>query len=309
MKILIADKLHEDGIQVFLDNGFEIVKNYTITKEDLKIEIEKYAGIVVRSRTKLTSDVLENAKNLKVIGRAGVGLDNVDLKKAEELKIKVFNTPEAPSVSVAELTIGLILSLARHISKADETLHNNQWLKGEYMGYNLQGKKVGLIGFGNIGQAVAKRCAALEMQIGIFDVVPEIIETAEKLGYKIYSSVDELVQDAQIISLHVPITPQTENIINESRLKLMNKNTIIINTARGGLIDEISLVKALENGDIAGAALDVYKKEPLKDESLINCKKNLILTPHLGAQTLETQIHASVKVAEKISDFLLLIKL
>ena len=304
MKILIADKLHEDGIKVFLDNGFEIIKNYTITKEDLKKEIGNYDGIVVRSRTKLTSDVLENAKNLKVIGRAGVGLDNVDLKKAEELKIKVFNTPEAPSVSVAELTVGLILSIVRHISKADETLHNNQWLKGDYMGYTIQGKKVGLIGFGNIGQAVAKRCAALEMQVGIFDVVQEIIETANELGYKIYSSVDELVQDAQIISLHVPITPQTENIINESKLKLMKKEAIIINTARGGLIDEKALVNALENGYIAGAALDVYKEEPLKDEGLINCKKNLILTPHIGSQTAETQIQASVQIAEKISNFL-----
>jgi len=304
MKILIADKLHEDGIQVFLDNGLEIIKSYTITKEDLKNEIGKYDGIVVRSRTKLTSDVLENAKNLKVIGRAGVGLDNVDLKKAEELKIKVFNTPEAPSVSVAELTVGLILSIVRHISKADETLHNNQWLKGDYMGYTIQGKKVGLIGFGNIGQAVAKRCAALEMQVGIFDVVQEIIETANELGYKIYSSVDELVQDAQIISLHVPITPQTENIINESKLKLMKKEAIIINTARGGLIDEKALVNALENGYIAGAALDVYKEEPLKDEGLINCKKNLILTPHIGSQTAETQIQASVQIAEKISNFL-----
>ena len=304
MKLLIADKLHEDGIKVFLDNGFEITKSYTIIKEDLKKEIGKYDGIVVRSRTILTADVLENAKNLKVIGRAGVGLDNIDLKKAEKLKIKVLNTPEAPSVSVAELTIGLILSIVRHISKADETLHNGQWLKGDYMGYTVQGKKVGLIGFGNIGQAVAKRCAALEMQIGVFDVVPEIIKTAETLGYKIYSSIDGLLQDAQIISLHVPITPQTENIINESKLKLMKKEAIIINTARGGLIDEKALVKALENGDIAGAALDVYKEEPLKDESLINCKKNLILTPHIGAQTEETQIQASVQIAEKISNYL-----
>jgi D-3-phosphoglycerate dehydrogenase len=304
MKILIADKLHEDGIKVFLDNGLETIKNYTITKEDLKNEIGNYDGIVVRSRTKLTSDVLENANNLKVIGRAGVGLDNVDLKKAEALNIKVFNTPEAPSVSVAELAIGLILSIVRHISKADETLHNSQWLKGESMGYTVQGQKAGLIGFGNIGQAVAKRCAALEMQIGIFDIIPELIETAKKLGYKIYSSVEELIRDAQIISLHVPITPQTENIINENSLKLMKKEAIVINTARGGLIDETALVKALENGDIAGAALDVYKEEPLKDEVLINCKKNLILTPHIGSQTKETQIQASVQIAEKISAYL-----
>jgi D-3-phosphoglycerate dehydrogenase len=304
MKILVADKLNEKGIKIFEDNGFEVSKNFTITKGDLLEEIENYDAIVVRSRTKLRSDVLEKAKNLKVIGRAGVGLDNIDLKKAEELNIKVFNTPEAPSVSVAELTIGLIISLARHISKSDETLHQGQWLKAEYMGYTLKDKKIGLIGFGNIGQAVAERCAALKMQIGIFDVLAEVIEKAKILGYTIYNSVDELIEDVQIISLHVPVNPHTENMIDEHRLNLMRKDAIIINTSRGKLIDETALVKVLKNNEIRGAALDVFREEPLKNEELIEIKDNLILTPHLGAQTTETQVDAAVMIAEKLSDYL-----
>jgi len=304
MKILISDKLQEEGIKILQNNGFEIFKNFSISHEDLKKEIEDYEAIVIRSRTKLTSEVLEKAKNLRVIGRAGVGLDNVDLKKAKELGIEVFNTPEAPSISVAELTIGLILSLVRHISRADETTHGGKWLKSNYMGYVLKGKKIGLIGFGNIGQEVAKRCAALEMIIGIYDVDKNIKEKARELGFTVYPSVDELIQDVQIISLHIPATVDTENTIDERRLNLMNENTLIINTARGSLIEETALIKALKNKKIGGAALDVYREEPLKNKELWDINENLILTPHIGSQTNETQIQASIMVAEKISDFL-----
>ncbi len=304
MKILIADKLREEGIKIFEENGFDVVKKFSINLEDLKKEIGNYDAIVIRSRTKLTADVLENAKKIKVIGRAGVGLDNVNLEKARELNIEVFNTPEAPSVSVAELTIGLLLSLVRHISKADETMHCGQWLKNDYMGYTLQGKKIGLIGFGNIGQAVAKRCEALGMIIGVYDKDSAVIEKAQKLGYKVYRLVDDLIKDVQIISLHIPATVETENTINERRLKMMNKNTIIINTARGNLIDEGALLKALKKNEIGGAALDVYREEPLKNLDLCNCENNLILTPHLGSQTIETQLQASIMIAERIVDFL-----
>ena len=304
MKILISDKFQEEGTKIFQENGFEVVKNFTITPEELKQEIVKYDAIVIRSRTKLTADILENATNLKVIGRAGVGLDNVDLEKAEQMKIKVFNTPEAPSVSVAELTIGLMLSFARHITKADKTMHEGEWLKNDYMGYILKGKKVGLIGFGNIGQAVAKRCAALEMDVGVFDVIPELLEKAKAMGYTVYSSIDDLVRKAQIISLHVPANQHTKNMINGERLKLMNENTIIINTARGALIDEEALIESLKNGEIGGAALDVFREEPLKNEDLYNISDNLILTPHIGSSTVETQVSAAVGVAEKITQFL-----
>ncbi len=304
MRILISDKLREEGIKIFQDNGFEVVKKFSINHEDLKNEIENYDAIVIRSRTKITAEILENSKNLRVIGRAGVGLDNIDLKKAEELNIKVLNTPEAPSISVAELTVGLLLCLVRHISIADQTMHCGEWCKNEYMGYLLMGKKIGLIGFGKIGQAVAKRAAALEMKIGIYDVDNKVKAEAQELGYKVYNSVDELVQDSQIVSLHIPVTAKTENTIDERRLKLMNKNTIIINTARGNLIDEEALINALKNKEIGGAALDVYREEPLKNMKLSSCENNLILTPHIGSQTIETQIHASTMIAEKVSDYL-----
>ena len=304
MTILISDKLREEGIKIFQENNFEIIKKFSISPQELKNEIENYDGIVIRSRTKLTADILEKATSLKVIGRAGVGLDNVDLLKAEELNIKVFNTPEAPSVSVSELTIGLLLSLVRHISKADQTMHCGEWCKSDYMGYVLKGKKIGLIGFGNIGQTVAKIAIAMGMKIGIYDVDPNMKKKAHELKYTVYPSVDDLVKDSQIISLHIPATAKTENTIDERRLKLMNKNTILINTARGNLIDEAALLKALENKEIGGAALDVYRKEPLDNMDLCNCMDNLILTPHIGSQTEETQIQGSTMIAEKMINYL-----
>ncbi len=304
MKILISDKLKEEAIKILQSNGFNVVKKYSISYEELKKEIENYDAIIIRSRTKLTSEILENAKKLKVIGRAGVGLDNIDMKKAEELNIKVLNTPEAPSISVAELTIGLLLSLVRHISKADQTMHCGEWCKSDYMGNILKGKKIGLIGFGNIGQAVAKICDAMGMDIGIYDVDETIKEKAKNFGYRVHPSVDELIKDSQIISLHIPSTVQTENTIDEKRIGLMNEKAILINTARGNLIDETALIKALKNKKIGGAALDVYRKEPLKNMDLCSCEENLVLTPHIGSQTEENQSQASIMIAEKISDYL-----
>ena len=307
MKVLISDKIQQEGVKILQENGFEVVKNFEITNDQLKKEIHNYDGIVIRSRTKLTADVLANAKNLKAIGRAGVGLDNVDRKKAAELKIEVLNTPDAPSVSVAELALGLMFTLARNISIADRTMHLGEWNKKQYLGYTLKGKKLGLIGFGNIAKELAKRAVALDMEVGVFSRFskgPEAVEEAKDIGCKIYSSIDEVLQDSDIVSLHLPATTQTEKIINETNIKLMKKDSILINTARGKLIDEKALIKALENKEIGGAALDVYRVEPLKDVALSQCKGKLILTPHIGAQTKETQVDAAIKIALKMSSFL-----
>ena len=247
---------------------------------------------------------MENARILKAIGRAGTGLDNIDLNKAKELNVKIFNTPKAPAVSVAELTIGLMISLVRHIPKANQTMHYGQWRKSDYLGSLLKGKKLGLIGFGTIGQEVAKRAIAFDMEIGIYDLDPSVKEIAKQLGYKVYNTIDNLLQDVQITSLHIPATIDTENTIDERRLKLLNKNSIIINTARGILVDEKALIKALKNREIGGAALDVYREEPLKDSDVFSCEDNLVLTPHIGSQTKEAQIQASIDVAKKISGFL-----
>ncbi|MFX0058082.1 MAG: hydroxyacid dehydrogenase [Candidatus Hodarchaeota archaeon] len=307
MKILISDKLEEEGIEIFEKNGFEVERNFSITNEELKKEIEKYDGIVVRSRTKLTTEVLENAKNLKVIGRAGVGLDNVDRQKAKEMKIEVLNTPEAPAITVAEFALGLMFSLARYISVADKTMHRGEWNKSHYLGYTLNGKKLGLIGFGNIAKALAKRAIALGMDVGVysrFSAGPPAIEEAKNIGCKIYPTVEDLLKESEIISLHLPSTPQTENLINEERIKLMNENAIIINTARGQLIDEKALLSALKNKKIGGAALDVYKKEPLDDKNLWEFEENLILTPHIASQSKENQVQAAIMIAEKMVNFL-----
>ncbi|MFX1311393.1 MAG: hydroxyacid dehydrogenase [Promethearchaeota archaeon] len=307
MKILISDKLQEEGIKIFEENGFEVIKNFTITKEELKEKIGEYDGIVVRSRTKLTADVLENAINLKVIGRAGVGLDNIDCKKASELNIEVLNTPEALAVSVAEFALGLILALFRKISYADRTTHEGKWNKNECLGYTLNGKKLGLIGFGNVAKDLAKITIAMGMNVGVFSRFSKgkiAIDEAEKMGVSIFSSIEDLLKKAQIISLHLPSSPQTENIINEERLRLMRKDAIVINTARGSLIDEKALLKALKNKDIAGAALDVYHEEPLKNQELINWSENLILTPHIASQSIESQSTAAITIAEKMSNYL-----
>jgi D-3-phosphoglycerate dehydrogenase len=307
MKILISDKLQDEGIKIFEDNGFEVDKKFTISKEELKSEIEKYDGIVVRSRTKLTYDILEKAKNLKVIGRAGVGLDNIDREKAAELNIEVLNTPEAPAVSVAEFALGLMLALARKISYADRTTHEAQWNKNECLGYTLNGKKLGLIGFGNTAKHLAKITIGIGMNVGVYSRFSKgqvAIDEAKNMGCSIYSSVEDLLKDAQVISLHLPSTPQTENIINEERINLMRNDAILINTARGDLIDEKALVNALENKKIGGAALDVYREEPLKNKDLIDCEDNLILTPHIASQSIENQTAAATMIAEKMSNFL-----
>ncbi|MFX1455723.1 MAG: hydroxyacid dehydrogenase [Promethearchaeota archaeon] len=305
MKILITDEIQKEAFTIFEENSLEYKEFYEFTPNELEKEIQDYDAIIVRSRTKITANILDNAKQLKVIGRAGVGLDNIDVKKAEELGIKVFNTPKASSVSVAELTIGLILNLARHISKADETMHCGRWCKNDYMGYTLMGKKIGLVGFGNVGQEVAKRCSAFGMKISVYDADEEVIKLARKLGYVAFNKADDLIKDSLIISLHLPSTTETKYFINERRLKLMKNNTLLINTARGNLVDENALAKALKDKKIGGAALDVYQQEPLTNMDLCSCEDNLILTPHIGSQTVETQIEASKIITEKVANYLM----
>ncbi|MEJ2295589.1 MAG: hydroxyacid dehydrogenase, partial [Candidatus Lokiarchaeota archaeon] len=293
--------------KIFEENGFDVDKKFSITNDELKEQIEQYHGVVVRSRTKLTADVLDRATNLKVIGRAGVGLDNIDIQKASELGIEVLNTPEAPSITVAEFALGLMFSLTRYISIADRTMHKGEWNKSEYLGFTLHGKKLGLIGFGNIAKQLATRALALGMDVGVysrFSAGPKAIQEAKDMGCQVYPSVDDLLKDADIISLHLPATTQTENIINENAIKMMKKEAILVNTARGQLIDENALLKALKEGEIGGAALDVYRKEPLDNDELRNIEKNLILTPHIASQSQENQIAAAIMIAEKIVQYL-----
>jgi D-3-phosphoglycerate dehydrogenase len=303
MKILISDKINNKGVDLLREKGFRVDEKLDLSSKELEKILPNYDTIIVRSGTKLTRKLLEKANKLKVIGRAGVGLDNIDLNTCERLNIRVMNTPEAPSVSVAELTIGLILNLLRRIPKANSTMHCGEWCKKELLGETLYGKKIGIIGFGNIGREVAKRLSSFQANVGIYDVDPERIHIAIEKGYKAFKSLEELITECEIISLHIPANRWTIKIIDERRINLMGKETILINTARGELIDEDALLNALKNNKIKGAALDVFCREPLGEHDLCNFNENLIMTPHIGSQTIETQIFASTRIAQKIIKF------
>jgi D-3-phosphoglycerate dehydrogenase len=303
MKILISDKIHNKGVDLLREKGFSVDEKFDLSSKELEKILPNYDIIIVRSRTKLNQVLLKKAKKLKVIGRAGVGLDNIDLKTCERLNIKVMNTPEAPSVSVAELTIGLILNLLRRIPKANSTMHCGEWCKKELLGETLYRKKVGIVGFGNIGMEVAKRLNSFQANIGIYDVDPERIDIGIGKGYIVFKSLEELIAACEIVSLHIPVNRHTRKIIDQRCINIMGKDTILINTARGELIDEDALLNALKENKIKGAALDVFCREPLGEHDMCNCRENLILTPHIGSQTIETQMFASTRIAQKIIKF------
>lgn len=300
MKVLIADQINEKGIDELKDIA-EVVVQTDITPEELVDSIADYDGIVVRSRTKVTREVIEASRKLKIIARAGVGVDNVDVKAATEKGIMVVNAPESTSITVAEHTIGIILSLARKIAIADKSVKDGKWEKSKFMGSELSGKTLGIIGMGRIGSQVATRCKAFNMEILVND--PYITEdVAARLGAKIVDR-DTLFKDADVISIHVPLTPETRHSINQEQFKQMKDTAFIVNCARGGIINEEDLYHALVNGDIGGAGLDVFEKEPPKDNPLLNLD-NLVVTPHIGASTREAQRDAAIIVAKEIKKVL-----
>ncbi|AXI25827.1 phosphoglycerate dehydrogenase [Methanofervidicoccus sp. A16] len=297
VKILITDEIHEDAVKILERVGdVEIATN--LSKEELKKKIEDVDVIVVRSGTKLTRDVLEHAKKLKIIARAGVGVDNIDVQYATEKGIIVVNSPDASSISVAELTMGLMLSAARNIPQATASLKRGEWDRKSFKGIELYGKTLGVIGLGRIGQQVVKRAKAFGMNIVGYDpYIPE--DVARSLGVKLLNDINELCKVSDFITLHVPLTPKTRHIIGKEQISLMKKNAIIVNCARGGLIDEKALYEALKDRRIRSAALDVFEEEPPKDNPLLTLD-NVIGTPHQGASTEEAQKSAGIIVAEQI---------
>jgi len=297
VKILITDEIHEDAVKILERVGdVEIATN--LSKEELKKKIEDVDVIVVRSGTKLTRDVLEHAKKLKIIARAGVGVDNIDVQYATEKGIIVVNSPDASSISVAELTMGLMLSAARNIPQATASLKRGEWDRKSFKGIELYGKTLGVIGLGRIGQQVVKRAKAFGMNIVGYDpYIPE--DVARSLGVKLLNDINELCKVSDFITLHVPLTPKTRHIIGKEQISLMKKNAIIVNCARGGLIDEKALYEALKDRRIRSAALDVFEEEPPKDNPLLKLD-NVIGTPHQGASTEEAQKSAGIIVAEQI---------
>jgi len=298
LKVLVCDLIDPEGIELLKEFGFEVLLEPEISMEDLKRKVAEYHVLIVRSRTKVTKDIIDAGKNLKIIARAGAGVDNIDVEYAEKKGIRVVCTPEAVATAVAELTMGLILSLARQIPMADRAMKEGKWIKKEIVGWELQGKTLGIIGFGRIGQRVARLAKAFGMKI----IACELNSVSEHLLKELDVEIvpfEELLKKSDIITLHVPLTQKTYHMIGKKEIEQMKNGVYIVNTSRGSIIDEKALFEALKNGKIAGAALDVYEKEPPNDFSLIKLP-NVICTPHIGAQTLEAQKYASIIVAQKI---------
>ena len=300
-KVLIADDMSPLAAECLKQAGIEVDVITGLDKDGLRDIIGGYEGLVVRSSSKVTSKVIAAADNLKVIGRAGIGVDNIDVDAATAKGIAVMNTPFGNSITTAEHTISMMLAVARQIPEANASTHAGKWEKSRFMGVELMGKTFGIIGCGNIGAVVADRAQGLKMKVIAYDpfLTPE---RAEDLGVE-KVELPELFKRADFISLHTPLTDATRNILNARAFRKMKKGVRIINCARGGLIVEKDLKKALDNGDVAGAALDVFEHEPAENSPLFGMD-NVVATPHLGAATTEAQEKVAQQVAEQIADFL-----
>ncbi len=302
VKVLISDKMSPDAAKVFEARGIDVDVKPGMDKEELSKVIGDYDGIAIRSATKLTPDVLANSGNLKVIGRAGIGVDNVDLPAATQAGIVVMNTPFGNAITTAEHAITMMLSLAREIPAANASTQAGKWEKSRFMGVEIMGKTLGVIGCGNIGAIVCDRAQGLKMKVIGYD--PFLTEErAAKMGIE-KVDLDTLLSRADFITLHTPLTDQTRNIINADALKKTKQGVRIINCARGGLVVEAALKEAIESGHVAGAALDVYEEEPAKVNALFGMDQ-VVCTPHLGASTTEAQEKVAVQVAEQMADYLL----
>ena len=300
-KVLISDKMSPAAAEIFKSRGLEVDVKTGLDKEELIEIIGDYDGLAIRSATKVTPPVLAAAKNLKVIGRAGIGVDNVDMKAATESGVVVMNTPFGNSITTAEHAIAMMFALARQIPEANTSTHDGKWEKSRFMGVELTSKTLGVIGCGNIGSIVAERAIGLRMRVVAFD--PYLSpERALDLGVE-KVELDELLSRADFITLHTPLTDQTRGVLDAEALAKTKKGVRIINCARGGLIDEEALKEALDSGQVAGAALDVFAEEPAKSHILFG-HPNVVCTPHLGASTQEAQENVALQVAEQISEFL-----
>lgn len=295
-KILITDGLHEKG-QAILKPEAEIDDRADISPDELLEVVGIYDAMIVRGRTKITPEVFEAAGNLKVIGRAGVGVDNINLASASSKGITVVNAPQATSLAVAELAIALMLALARSLPTADSSMKSGQWLKKQLKGIELNDKVLGIIGMGNIGSVVAQRGAAFGMKVIGYDLYLSNDEITERGALPV--SMGELLSQSDYISLHIPLTDESRNMINGQTLAQMKRGVRLVCTARGGVIDETALLGALESGQVAGAALDVFSKEPPGLTALV-AHPNVIATPHFGAQTKEAQVRAAVDIATEV---------
>ena len=296
--VLICDQTNPTLKEILEKNGLKVTYEPEITPEQIAEKIGNFQVVVVRGRTKLSRELIEKADKCKIIARVGVGLDNIDEEAAKEKNIRVINAVEGATTAVAELVIGLMLSMAREITRADREIRNGNWIKKELMGSELKGKYLGIIGLGNIGKRLGRLTRALNMNIIGYDVVPIDEEFSKEVGL-MKADLDTLLSSADYVSLHVPLLDSTHHMINAEKLKLMKNTARIINTSRGGVIDEEALYNSLKEGNIAGAALDVFEVEPATGNRLTTLP-NFIATPHMGAQTKEAQLLAANIIAEKI---------
>ena len=300
-KVLIADSLSSKAVEIFEENGVEVEVAVGLKPEELIARIAEFDGLALRSTTKVTAEVLAAAARLKVVGRAGIGIDNIDLNAATAHGVVVMNTPDGNSITTAEHTIALIFALARKIPAADRSTQAGKWEKSRFMGIELTGKKLGVIGCGNVGSIVASRALGLQMRVVAYDpfLAPE---RAHDLGIE-KVELDLLLRSSDFITLHVPMTDQTRGIIDQAALAKTKPGVRIVNCARGGLVVEEDLREALLSGQVAGAALDVFSQEPARENALFGLE-NVIATPHLGASTAEAQEKVALQVAEQMSSYL-----
>jgi D-3-phosphoglycerate dehydrogenase / 2-oxoglutarate reductase len=295
-RVIITDGLQNPGIDI-LKNESRVFEKKGISADDLKKEISDYDALIVRSRTKVTRQLIEAATSLKVIARAGVGVDNIDIEAAKEKGITVVNSASATTTAVAELTIGLIFSLAREIPRADSSMKRGEWLKNDLMGVELNGKTLGIIGYGRIGASVAQIASAAGMRIiacGDY-IIPETIRI---VGGELLTLKD-VIENSDFITVHVPLTEKTRGLINKETINKMKDGVYLLCSARGGIIDETALLNSLNSGKVAGAALDVFENEPPTNLELIT-HSHLIATPHIAGQTSEAQNRASVDIANEV---------
>lgn len=295
-KVLLTDGLEENGKEI-LRSAAEVTDQSGISAEDLLKVVGQYDALIVRGRTKVTESVLAAAPHLKVVGRAGVGVDNIDLAAAKAHQVTVVNSPLATTVAVAELTLSLMLSLVRELPRADASMKAGKWLKKEFEGRELFGKTLGVIGFGRIGSAVAARAKAFEMKILAYDPLVSAEEIKKRGGEPV--SLDELLAAADMITMHMPLTADSRNLLNAEALAKTKAGVYIVCAARGGVIDEEALLAALNSGHVAGAALDVFANEPPGATELV-AHPHVIDSPHIGAQTVEAQARAANDIAEEI---------
>jgi len=296
--VLICDQVAPILNDILQKNGLKITYEPEITPDQIKEKISNFDIVIVRSRTKITKEMIDCAAQCKIIARVGVGLDNIDTDAAKAKGIRVINAVEGAMNAVAELVLGLMLSMAREIPRADREIRNGKWLKKELMGSELSGKYLGIVGLGNIGKRLAKLARGLNMNVIGFDVMPIADDFARDVGL-IKADIDTLLSSADYVSFHVPLTETTHHLVNAKRLATMKKTAYIINTSRGEIIDEDALHDALKEGKIAGAALDVFEKEPAVGNKL-TLLPNVVCTPHIGAQTKEAQTLAANVIGEKI---------